>query len=126
MGYYLNQKFGEGYYAMGFGFNSGYLSGWSNQQRKSTIYTIPDVHLKNSSDFVFAQLSAPNFIIDFRTASLDPVINQFLNTKVYSRSIGGTYVEKLHAEGKGTYQMLNKMYDAIIFIRSTTASTPLN
>ncbi|WP_299291576.1 erythromycin esterase family protein [uncultured Mucilaginibacter sp.] len=125
MGYYVNEKFGAGYYAMGFGFNSGYLSGWSSEQRKSVIYTIPNVQLKNSSDFVFAQVSAPNFIIDFGSASTDPVIKQFLNTKVYSRAIGGTYVEKLHADGKGTYQMLNKMYDAIIFIRNTTASTPL-
>ncbi len=126
MGYYLNEKFGLGYYAMGFGFNSGYLGGWNSQQKKSVIYTIPDVQLKNSSDFVFAQLSAPNFIIDFGTASSNPVIKQFLNTKVYSRAIGGSYIEKEHAEGKGTYQMLNKMYDAIIFIRNTTASIPLN
>lgn len=126
MGYYLNEKFGLGYYAMGFGFNSGYMSGWNSQQKKPVIYTIPDVKIKNSSDFIFAQVSAPNFITDFRTASSNPIIKQFLNTKVHSRSIGATYIEKEHAEGKGTYQMLNKMYDAIIFIRKTTASTPLN
>lgn len=126
MGYYLNEKFGAGYYAAGFGFNSGYMSGWNNQQKKTVIYTIPDVKIKNSSDFIFAQLFAPNFIIDFGTASSNPVIKQFLNTKVHSRSMGGSYNEKEQATGKGSYQMLNKMYDAIIFIRNTTASTPLN
>ncbi len=126
MGYYLNEKFGAGYYAMGFGFNSGYMSGWNSEQKKTVIYTIPDVTIKNSSDFVFAQVFAPNFIIDFGTASSNPIITQFLNTKVHSRSMGGSYNEKEQATGKGSYQMLNKMYDAIIFIRNTTAATPLN
>ena len=126
MGYYVTEKFGAGYYAMGFGFDSGYMSGWNNQQKKTVIYTIPDVTIKNSSDFIFAQVSTPNFILDFGTASSNPVIKQFLNTKVHSRSMGASYNEKQQATGKGTYQMLNKMYDAIIFIRNTTASTTIN
>lgn len=126
MGYYLTQRFPNDYYAIGFGFNSGKLKAYGGkQQPKSLIYTIPEVQIKNSSDYIFKQVNVPNFILDFQTSSANPQIASFLNQKLNARAIGGRYDEKKQSEGEGgTYQKLIKMYDAIIFFRETNASTP--
>ncbi|UKJ08502.1 erythromycin esterase family protein [Solitalea lacus] len=128
MGNYLAKVFPQEYYVMGFGFNSGKLGGF--KQKDGTwirvTYSIPDVQIKNSSDYVFKQCDKPNFILDFNTASTNPIIADFLNKKVNSRLIGGVYHANKQAKGgDGAYQALIKMYDAIIFIRETNASTAL-
>lgn len=124
MGSYLARKFSSDYYAFGFGFNSGQLNAFNVTQGKWGIFVIPDVQIKNSSDYIFKQLNKPNFILDFRTAASDPQINTFLNQKIHSRAIGASYNEKEQADGGGgAYQKLSKMYDAIVFIRETNAIT---
>ena len=126
MGYYLAQKFPNDYYAMGFGFSSGKLKAYNKEQGKSMINSIPEVQIKNSSDYIFKQISVPNFILDFQTSSANPQIADFLNQKQNARSIGALYDDKKEAEGGGgSYQKLIKMYDALIFIRETNASTPI-
>lgn len=125
IGYYLAQKFSDDYYAMGFGFSSGKINAYDPKQRKIITYSIPDVQIKNSSDYVFKQVNVPNFILDFKTASENPLIATFLNQKLHARTIGGSYNPEKDAEGKGTYQKSIKMYDAIIFIRETNAATTL-
>lgn len=124
MGYYLTQKFSNDYYAMGFGFSSGQLKAYDMKQRKTIIYSIPDVQIKNSSDYIFKQVNVPNFILDFKTSSATPLIATFLNQKLHARAIGADYNAAKQAQGEGTYQKSIKMYDAIIFIRETNAATP--
>lgn len=122
MGSYLSSKFSNDYYALGFGFNSGELNAYNIRQGKVDIFSIPDVTIKNSSDYVFKQLNVPNFILDFKNASSITVIANFLNQKINSRAIGASYDEKKQAAGgDGSYQKLAKLYDGIVFIRETTA-----
>ena len=123
MGYYLSQQFQDAYYAMGFGFNSGKLI---TNYIQPIVYNIPNVSIKNSSDYIFSQCAVPNFILDFKSSSSDPFIAQFLNEKIHSRAIGAIYIPAQQANGDdGTYQKLIKMYDGIIFINTTSAVTLL-
>lgn len=106
------------YYVFGFGFNAGQLGGY-NRRGEKHVFQIPDVSIKKSSDYIFKQANTPNFILDFKTASRDPLIADFLGEKLHARAIG-SYNEKRHAAGgNGSFQSLIKLYDAIIFIRDT-------
>jgi erythromycin esterase-like protein len=126
MGSYLGQKFTDEYYSIGFGFNSGEFRAYNNDLKKYMICTVPDVSVTNSSDYVFNQCAVPDFIIDFKKAGDNGLINDFLNQKLYSRAIGGDYSPDKQAKGRGgTFQKLIKMYNAIIFIKNTTAVSPL-
>jgi len=123
MGYYLNRQVQGAYYALAFGFNSGKLI---TNYIKPVIYDIPDVQIKNSSDYVFSQCMVPNFILDFKSSASDPAIASFLNQKLHSRAIGAIYFPDKEANGdNGTYQKLIKMYDGIIFIRTINTVTLL-
>lgn len=126
MGYNLSQKYPNEYYAMGFGFNSGSFRAYHTENKKVMSCTVPEVNIKNSSDYVFGQCAAPNFILDFKSAQANPTINEFLNRKTYSRAIGAQYNPKKDENGrKVSNQKLIKMYDAIIFIDNTTAVSPI-
>lgn len=126
MGYNLSQRFPNTYYAMGFGFNSGSFRAYHTGEKKYMECTVPEVKAKNSSDFVFAQCSADNYIIDLKSAAqASDAINEFVNKKLISRAIGAQYDPKELEGGKGSNQQLIKMYDGIIFIDRTTASRPL-
>jgi erythromycin esterase len=123
MGYYLNQQFQDAYYALGFGFTSGKLI---TNYIKPVIYDIPPVSIKNSSDYIFSQCMTPNFILDFKSSESNPSIVAFLNKKIHSRSVGAIYFPDQEANGdNGAYQKLIKMYDGIIFIKTTNAVTLL-
>lgn len=125
MGYYLSQKYPSEYYAMGFGFNSGTFYGYHTVNKEYMICTIPEVTIKKSSDYVFGQCAVKNFILDFKSAKEDPIINEFLNQKTTSRAMGASYNPKKQKNGGGLHQELIKLYDAIIFIDSTTSSSPV-
>jgi len=126
MGYYLSQKYPNEYYAIGFGFNSGSFRAYHTEKKKIMICTVPEVSIKNSSDYVFGQCAVPNFILDFKSAQVNPTINEFLNKNIYSRAIGAQYNPKKDENGgKVSNQKLIKMYDAIIFIDNTTAVSPI-
>jgi erythromycin esterase len=123
MGYYLNQQFHDAYYALGFGFNSGKLI---TNYIKPVIYDVPPLNIKNSSDYIFSQCAVPNFMLDFKSSASNPVIAQFLDQKTHARAIGAVYFPGRQASDEdGTYQKLIKMYDGIVFIKTTNAVTLL-
>jgi erythromycin esterase len=127
VGYYLAEKYKQDYYAIGFGFSSGKLRAFDMKERKVVIYDIPPVQITNSSDYYFSQANTPNFILDFKTATSDPILASFLNQKMNSRAIGGGYDPEKQAQGAGgAYQKLLRLYDAIIFFKETNAVTPVN
>ncbi len=118
MGSHLAKMFPHEYYVFGFAFNAGQLNA-GNLQGEPTIFDIPDVTIKKSSDYQFKQVNTPNFILDFKTASQDPLIADFLNKELHARAIGARYKKTKYASGRGSFQALIKLYDAIIFFRDT-------
>jgi len=123
MGEYLKQNFNDNYYALGFAFNAGTIRAYNESSEKYETYNVPAPVLKNTADVLFAQCSWPNFILDFKSASTDPAIATFLNTDMWSHSIGANFVSLLKNTDK--YYVKHKLanaYDGIVFLRETTAA----
>ncbi|QKJ31543.1 erythromycin esterase family protein [Mucilaginibacter mali] len=119
MGMWLSPNFKDKYYAMGFDFNAGSMLSYDGKLHKNVAVEMP-VAKTGSSGAVFAQCSVPNFILDFKTASADPVINTFLNASIPSSFYGASY-----STGETPHYVTHKLaaaYDAMIFIRDTRPS----
>ena len=121
-GYYLKEKFRNKYYSFGFGFNEGKVSDFNSQNQKWEVYETPKITMKKSADLILGQCSVPEFILDFETASSNILIHEFLDTKLYRRSIGFGYFpqSKKFRIYKGS--KLIDTFDGLIFFRNTTPS----
>jgi len=80
--------------------------------------------MPNSSGAIFAECAERNFILDFKSASKDPIINTFLNKDISSVYTGGGYTVGL-AKNYVTNKLADT-YDAIIFIKDTNAATDIH
>ncbi|CAN5271212.1 erythromycin esterase family protein [soil metagenome] len=119
MGIWLAADLKEKYYAMGFDFATGNMRSWDVKLRKTVAVPLPQI-IPAASGALFAQCNTPNFILDFKSASADPVIKSFLNSKVPSFFFGAEYTA-----GTTPHYVTHKLadtYDAIIFIRDTHAA----
>ncbi len=122
MGMVLSENFKDKYYSMGFDFSAGKIRSFDIAERKYVAMDAPAL-MPNSSGAIFAECAERNFILDFKSASKDPVINTFLNKEISSVFTGGGYTV-----GSARYYVTNKLadtYDAIIFIRNTNAATDI-
>lgn len=122
MGMFLADSLKDKYYAMGFDLYSGSMRSYDMKLRKNVAVGLPPAR-EGSSGAIFSQCSSPNFILDVKSASADPVINAFLTGKVQSSFYGAEYII-----GQPPHYVTHKLadtYDAIIFIRETTASTDI-
>ena len=124
-GYYLKEKFHNKYYSFGFGFNEGTVSGYNSQNQKWEVYETPKITMNNSADLILGQCSAPEFILDFETASSNKLIHEFLDTKLYRRSIGFGYFPKSKKFRQYKESKLIDTFDGLIFFRKTTPSSPI-
>ncbi|MES2274504.1 MAG: erythromycin esterase family protein [Bacteroidota bacterium] len=118
MGMYLANDLKDKYYAMGFDFNNGSMRSFDMKQRKNVAAEMPKARPGSSGD-VFAQCAEPNFILDFKSASADPLVNTFLNTNIASVFYGAQY------NGEAPHYVTHKLaetFDAMIFIRDTHAA----
>lgn len=123
MGMLLAELFKDQYYAFGFDFNSGKFSGGDPKTGRYVVSTIPYAK-PGSSGALFAQCNTANFILDFKTASANPDINKFLNSKLTSIFIGASSLQ-----GKAPHYSTHKLadtYDGIIFIRETSPSIAMD
>jgi erythromycin esterase len=119
MGSWLDKIFKDKYYAMGFDFNGGNMRSYDMKQRKNVAVELPRAKAGSSGD-VFAQCNATNFILDFKTASANPLINTFLNTNVPSAFYGVEYT--IGTTPHYVTHKLAQTYDAVIFIKDTNAA----
>ena len=122
MGNWLGKNYKSDYYAMGFDFNSGSMRSNDMTQHKYVPVEMP-VAKPGSSGALFAQCSAPNFILDVKSASVSPLVNTYLKSNVPSFYFGAGYSfgEPLHY----VTHKLAEAYDAVIFIKETSASTDI-
>jgi len=119
MGIFLSKVWSESYYAMGFDFYKGTMRTFDMKQRKNVAVELP-VSKVNSTGAIFAQCQASNFILDLKSASADLDIGKFLNSKTQPGSYGSsntTTPTPHYIEHK-----LFDTYDAVIFIRETSAA----
>ena len=122
MGMYLSKSFLDKYYAMGFDFYSGKMRSFDMKLKKNVAVDLPPAK-DGSSGAIFSKCNTPNFVLDFKTASADPIVNSFLNRKIQSSFFGAEFVP-----GQAPHYDTNKLaetFDAIIFIMETNASTDI-
>ena len=119
MGQNLSTFFGAKYYAMGFDFFKGSMRSLNVLQHKYETQQLPEA-VKGSIGAAFSKCKTSNFIIDVKsTSDADPTAMDFFNKKVLSVSQGPIYSSKF-GMNYVTYQ-LEDSFDAIIFIKETTA-----
>lgn len=115
MGYHLASRYGENYFAIGFGFNSGVFNTTNGNERTVTVGNADE----NSSDFQFSKSALPTFFLNVR--DLDTHV-PLIHEKSKSRNVGQTYYPK----GSYRYHVISESYDGVIFVRETTASELLD
>jgi len=120
MGMYLAKDMGSKYYAMGFDFYEGQMRSFDMQLKQYVSPQIP-ASKNGSSGAFFAQCNTPNFIIDINSTLADePATADFFNKKIPSIFLGPSFNPKT-----GIYYIthqLSKTYDAVIFLKETTAA----
>ncbi|MGZ3756816.1 MAG: erythromycin esterase family protein [Mucilaginibacter sp.] len=121
-GIYLDEKFKDDYYLFGLCFNSGTIKSIPNAANPSGIYDVPPVSMANNSDALLAQCRVPNFILDFKTASADPLIRNYLHQTVSSYFIGSNYAAKAGTDQQYVQHKWGEDYDAIVYIRNVHAA----
>jgi erythromycin esterase len=124
MGEHLAGYFGDKYYAMGFNFFHGAMRSFSMVKMK---YETPDMgkSKKGSGGAILAQCRVPNFIIDIKSASnAEPSATGFFNEKVAYISLGPTFYPKYGLQYQN-YE-ISETFDALIFIKETTAVHNMN
>ncbi|MCX2454217.1 erythromycin esterase family protein [Pedobacter sp. PLR] len=116
MGNYLAETLKDKYYVIGFDFYNGKMRSFDMKSKKNVAAELP--HAKDgSSGAIFSQCKVPNFILDFKTASANPIVTDFLKNKIYSSAYGAAF-NKGQAPSYIQHKLIES-YDAVIFIRET-------
>lgn len=122
-GIYLNEKFKDDYYLFGVCFNHGGVRSIDSKTGGYANFDVPEVTMPNNSDALFAQCSPPNFILDFKTASANLLIKDYLSKTVTSYFIGSNYAAKAGTDQMYVQHKWSEGYDGIVFIRIVSAAT---
>ena len=122
-GYYLKQEFNDKYYSFGFGFYKGKVQGYNQKENIYDSFEVPLMSSKKLTDAVFSECVYPNFILDFKSVNENEIISEFLQEKLYQRTIGEKfYPGEAKRNHLGTGRLIDK-YDGIVFFRNTNPST---
>ncbi len=125
VGYYLKEKFKNGYYSFGFDFYEGKVRAFNPKNKEGGIFNVPPVTKIESTEAVFRQCIFPVFIIDLQSANNNKIISEFLKTKLYRRNIGSIYLKR----NENRYFKESKLidtFDGLIFFRNTSPSILIN
>jgi erythromycin esterase len=128
LGNYLLEAYGNKYYTFGFSFDKGSFQTFEySDQRKPLgmqVFSVSADH-DNTIDWYLAKTSINPFIINFRLKNMPDFMNNFLNSRLLTRRIGGEAIRS-RVEMMNGFCVIKKSYDAIIFVNNTSRATPLN
>lgn len=129
MGAYLREWYGDDYYTLGFCFNQGSFQSCDLDaaQRTSagcilTEFTVGPAE-KGTAEWFFAAAGIPAYVVDFRSAPANPVVDKWLTAPTVMRFMGSGYSIKM-ADQFMDPTHLKPEYDGMIFIDSTTRARP--
>lgn len=125
LGYYLDQKYGDDYYAIGFDFGTGAFKYLNMEEQQ------PDWNGENSFDKIheytlaqeLAEIEKP-FFLDLSSISGDE-LQEWVNQEHRIHSLG-TYFHLENIEDHYDKLNFSDNFDAMIFLPEITASEPLN
>ncbi len=128
MGHYLQESYGEDYYAIGFDFYQG-------------AFQANDPHLKNSPGWEEHQIGPAGegyfgwfgkqsgleqFYLDIHKKTPDAVVDKWLQEKkINFYSIGSSFSKKWPKEEYTDATIISKTYDGIIYIENSTRAKPI-
>jgi erythromycin esterase len=126
MGVHLNGTFKDKYYALACCFNNGSLRSLDSKNGGSSNFDVPEEKMANNSDALLAQCKTSPFLLDFKTASTNPVIKAYLNQQVTSYFVGSNYASKAGTDQMYVQHKWAEGYDAIVFIKKVSAASAVN
>lgn len=121
MGMYLSKAFKDEYYALGFDFYTGQTRAFDFKVNKYQAIEVPPAKA-GSSGAILATSDSSNFILDFKSASENMLIKDFLNKELSSLFLGAGYASRQNERQNYIIHQLASAYDGLIFIRETTAA----
>jgi erythromycin esterase len=127
-GYVLRKIYGSDYYALGFSFNKGAFQarearpkdGANKMLRSFTVQPAP----VDMVDWYLAQTGEKSFLVDFRAASKNAAITDWLAETRKMRSVGSTYDISWEQQRDFMQVAPGKEFDGLFFIDTTTRARP--
>jgi erythromycin esterase-like protein len=128
MGAYLRRAYGQAYYVIGFEFDQG--SFLSKSLAGAITGTLRNYDVTPASPryyaYALARLPQPVAFLDFATAQHDPMVAAWLRAPHLSHQMDELYnVRRLREAWITRDEAWPSLYDAIVFVRHTTATRPL-
>jgi erythromycin esterase len=124
LGYYLQQKYRDNYYAIGFDFGTGafkHLNMEKSQSDWNGEESFKEVH-ENTLAKELSEIQEP-FFLDFSGTSIN-ILEEWINQKHRIHSVG-TYFHLDNVEDHYDNICLSEGFDGLIFVPKVTASKPL-
>jgi erythromycin esterase len=124
LGYYLQQKYRDNYYVIGFDFGTGafkYLNMEEPQSDWNGEESFDEVH-ENTLAKELSEIQKP-FFLDFSGTSIN-ILEEWINQKHRIHSVG-TYFHLDSIEDHYDNVCLSERFDGLIFVPEVTASEPL-
>ena len=126
-GHHTRRSYGSDYYALGFSFNQGsFQSREANpkdpKNRMLMSFTANPAP-EDSVDWYLAQTGEDKFIVDFRSASKNPELGEWLGEPHKMRSVGSMYAPGFEQSSFGPVTV-GREFDGVFFIDTTTRARP--
>jgi len=126
-GNYLQEAYGNKYYAFGFSFDKGSFQTFEYSDQRKPLgmqeFSVSADH-QNTIDWYLSKTGINPFIINFRINNIPDYMSTFLDSSLLTRRIGGEAIRS-RVEMMNGFCIINKSYDALIFINNTTRAVPL-
>jgi erythromycin esterase len=128
MGKYLRNSFGNAYYALGVTFGHGSFQTRNmdpdDKQRQGVVELSVADPEPGSVDWYFSLPGIVSYFVDLRSAKKPAQVEEWLNTPLMMRSIGSGFSMKWPFAQYTEPTTLNKRFDGMVFIETTTRATP--
>lgn len=121
MGYYLKNYLKDKYYAIGSGFDEGYVRIFDfKNTRKYTSFSYGSSVKLNSIEYVLKKCREQSFFLDVREMAMDEKLRPFLKKNKYTRVIGAVYMDDQNKDYRE--YPLDDCYDGFVFFKKTSAA----
>lgn len=125
MGWHLKRSLGNTYRGFGFAFGSGAFRAWDmSQDQKGVMEFEATPLLKNTLDAALGAAGHPIFALDLRNLPKGGPIREWFDSPQGTWDIGAGY-SPLFADRFIQKEPVTACYDALLFVSTTTATTPM-
>lgn len=125
-GYYLGRNEVLNYYALGYDFYEGKVRAIDIEKNKYDEFNIPPSSITGSYTELLAKAYVKDYILNIRNlTNKNTDLSKYFHKKRCSRSLGARYYPEFNKYRNYCKHKIVERYDALIFIRETTAAETL-